>query len=82
LVRAQIASSETHSDEGETAMSERQSWRSNLYWAIVSAVLGYLVAWQMEAAKNAAYERFLHIHAQHEAAPATQGNAGVCPKAK
>lgn len=63
-------------------MCEKPSWRSDLFWAIISAVLGYLVAWQMEAAKNAAYERLSQSPVQHEAAPVSQGDAGICPKAK
>jgi hypothetical protein len=63
-------------------MSERQSWRDNLYWAIIGAVLGNLLAGPTEALKNVAYERLFQSGALHEAAPASPGDTGICPKAK
>ncbi len=61
---------------------ERPSWRSNLYWAIIGAAVGNLLAGPMEAGKNAAYDRLFQSRALHEAATASQGDAGVCPNAK
>lgn len=61
---------------------ERQSRLSNLYWAIIGAVIGNLLAAPMESGKNAAYERLFQKPAAPKAAPASQGDTCVCPKAK
>ncbi len=63
-----------------TSATPTCNWRSNLYWAIIGALLGNLLAGPMEAGKNAAYERLFQSPALREAAPASQSNAGICPK--